>query len=374
MYTAHFLVHKGQNRIAIYFENKAALIARFKKLNGAQWSASLKCWHLPDTPEYRVRFKLQKEVEKNSIKEEIKIEKATNELLPLSTLAAQNKEEISVELVKKLNDFKRCLVSRRYSSNTIKTYVDALGQFLNFFPERTLISLTQEDVIAFNNDFIVKRNLSASYQNQVVNALKLFFSTIENKRMQIELIHRPKRTKLLPNVLSKEEIKLILTASSNLKHRAMLSMLYSCGLRCGEVLRLKPEHIDSNRFLVLVKQSKGRKDRIIPLSLKMLALLKEYYKSYRPSTWLFEGQKKGEPYDARSLQLVLKQSLAKANIKRPASLHWLRHSYATHLLENGTDLRYIQELLGHSSSRTTEIYTHVSNKELQRIQSPFDSL
>ena len=145
-------------------------------------------------------------------------------------------------------------------------------------------------------------------------------------------------------------------------------------MRCGELLRLKPVHIDTQRKLVIIKQSKGRKDRIVPLSVRVLALLNEYYSTAGITNWIFEGQVKGEPYDERSLQAVLKQCLQKAKINKPATLHWLRHSYATHLLESGTDLRYIQELLGHSSSRTTEIYTHVSNKEIQKIVSPFDTL
>jgi len=154
----------------------------------------------------------------------------------------------------------------------------------------------------------------------------------------------------------------------------MLSIIYACGLRCGELLRLKPEHIDSKRNILIIKQSKGNKDRIAPLSDKSITLLRSYYKTFKPKVFLFEGEKEGSPYNARSLQNVLKQSVTKAGIKKPVTLHWLRHSYATHLLENGTDLRYIQEILGHSSSKTTEIYTHVSTKNIQNITSPFDLL
>ena len=154
----------------------------------------------------------------------------------------------------------------------------------------------------------------------------------------------------------------------------MLSLIYSCGLRRSELLHLKLADIDSKRGLVIIRQSKGRKDRIAPLSEKLLELLRDYYNAYKPKEWLFEGQSGKGQYDERSLASVLKQALEKSNITKPVSLHWLRHSYATHLLENGTDLRYIQEILGHSSSRTTEIYTHVSNKSLQKIVSPFDSL
>ncbi|MDD5152085.1 MAG: tyrosine-type recombinase/integrase, partial [Flavobacterium sp.] len=177
-----------------------------------------------------------------------------------------------------------------------------------------------------------------------------------------------------PNVLSKEEIKLILNAHSNIKHKAMLSMIYSCGLRRSELLHLRFSDIDSNRNIVLLKNAKGKKDRIAPLSPKILKMLREYYKDYKPAVWLFEGQIKGEQYSEKSLQSVLKQALQKTGITKPVTLHWLRHSYATHLLESGTDLRYIQELLGHSSSKTTEIYTHVSTKSIQQIKSPFDDL
>lgn len=154
----------------------------------------------------------------------------------------------------------------------------------------------------------------------------------------------------------------------------MLSLLYSCGLRSGELLALQPSHIDSERYLIFVKNGKGKKDRIVPLSSKILGMLRDYYRVFRPKRYLFEGQLVGEAYDARSLQLVLKAAAKRAGIDKPVTLHWLRHSYATHLLESGTDLRYIQEILGHSSSKTTEIYTHVSTKSIQQIKSPFDDL
>ncbi|WP_317245745.1 tyrosine-type recombinase/integrase [Flavobacterium amniphilum] len=174
--------------------------------------------------------------------------------------------------------------------------------------------------------------------------------------------------------MSKEEVKSILSAHNNIKHKTMLSLIYSCGLRCGELLALEPVHIDSKRNIVFLKKAKGKKDRIVPLSAKILEMLREYYRLYKPKVYLFEGQTEGKPYDDRSLQQVLKQALKKANISKPVTLHWLRHSYATHLLESGTDLRYIQELLGHNSSKTTEIYTHVSTKNIQQIKSPFDDL
>jgi integrase/recombinase XerD len=345
-WSAKTITHKKVKRIAVYFEKNAESIARIKKIEGARWSQSLIAWHLPDTEENRVKFNLSPH----------------SHSLP------------SVEGMEQIEKFKQWLRSKRYSESTITSYSEALKSFLVFYREKPIADITNEDVIVYNNEYILKNNLSASYQNQIVNAIKLFFQTIRDTKMMVDKIHRPKRAKVLPNVLSKEEIKLILNAHSNIKHKMMLSLIYSCGLRCGELLALQPVHIDSNRNIVLLKNAKGKKDRIVPLSPKILEMLRDYYKVYKPKTFLFEGQNLGLQYDARSLQLILKQALQKSGIKKPATLHWLRHSYATHLLESGTDLRYIQELLGHNSSKTTEIYTHVSTKSIQQIKSPFDDL
>jgi integrase/recombinase XerD len=346
IWTAKPITHRGENRIAIYFEKNADWIARIKQIDGARWSQEKTVWHIPDTEENRERLKIAPRA--NS--------------LP------------SPEGIEHITQFIQWLSSKRYSPSTIKTYSEALKSFLVFYRDKPVSEITNEDVIRYNNEYILNNNLSASYQNQIVNAIKLFFRTVVSKKMAVEQIHRPKRAKVLPNVLSKEEVKKILDAHSNLKHKTMLSLIYSCGLRCGELLALQPVHIDSKRNLVMLKNAKGKKDRIAPLSPKILEMLRDYFKVYKPTTYLFEGQKAGMPYDARSLQLILKQALQKTGISKPVTLHWLRHSFATHLLESGTDLRFIQELLGHSSSKTTEIYTHVSTKSIQQIKSPFDDL
>jgi integrase/recombinase XerD len=270
--------------------------------------------------------------------------------------------------------FKNYLNYRRYSQNTIKTYSDALEVFFRFFNDRPPENLNIEDIIHFNTSYIFKKNLSASYQNQVINAIKLFYRNRFNRTMDVDFIQRPRREKRLPNVLSKDEVKSILESPINLKHRAMLSLIYACGLRRSELLNLTLKDILSDRGLLFIRQSKGKKDRVVPISNKLIEMLRDYYKAFKPKTWLFEGQFPNTKYSEKSLENVLKQSLSKAKITKKVSLHWLRHSYATHLLENGTDLRYIQELLGHSSSRTTELYTHVSTRNLQQIRSPFDDL
>ena len=270
--------------------------------------------------------------------------------------------------------FEKWLLSKRYSKSTIKTYCDALRVFFTYHKNISIQHITMQHIIQFNNEYIIGRGLSISYQNQFVNALKLFYLIIRNTNFIIENIARPRREYRLPNVLSKEEVKMLLNILINLKHRTMLCLLYSCGLRSGELLNLQPIHIDSKRNIILIKQSKGKKDRIVPLSSKILEMLREYYRLYKPQTYLFEGQNIGEKYDSRSLQLVLKQAVKKAGIQKPVTLHWLRHSYATHLLESGTFLGYIQELLGPNSSKTIEIYTHVSTRNIQHIKSPFDDL
>lgn len=343
---AKIIKYRGESRIGVHFEKDADMIARIKQFEESKWSQQLKVWHLPDTEENRIKFKLA----------------TVSSLLP------------SKEGIIQIEKFQLWLRSKRYSERTINTYKDALKSFFVFFNTKAIADLTNEDVIKYNNEFILKNKLSASYQNQITNAIKLYFKTIKYTKIEIDKIHRPKRAKVLPNVLSKEEVKAILEAHSNNKHKMMLSLIYSCGLRSGELLALKPIHIDSKRNIVLLKNAKGQKDRITPLSPKILEMLRTYFKEYRPIIYLFEGQKAGMPYDARSLQLVLKQALRKTKITKPVTLHWLRHSYATHLLESGTDLRYIQELLGHISSKTTEIYTHVSTKSIQQIKSPFDDL
>lgn len=342
-WNAKTVKHKGESRIAVFFEKNVELIARIKKLEGATWSQTLLVWHLPDTEENRVRFKL----------------KLLSHTIPSSEGIAQ------------IEKFKHYLRSKRYSESTITTYSEALRSFLVFYRDKIIAEITNEDVIVYNNEYILKNKLSASYQNQTINALKLFFKIIHDSKMVIEELHRPKNAKTLPNVLSKEETFRLIDVTSNLKHKTLLALIYSSGLRISEAINMKITDIDSQRMLIHVKNAKGKKDRYTLLSTKVLELLKEYYSIYTPTIFIFEGQF-GEQYSSRSAQAVLHQSVRKAGITKQISLHTLRHSFATHLLESGTDLRYIQDLLGHSSPKTTMIYTHVSSTSLKNIINPFD--
>jgi len=369
------LIHENKHCLGLFFKHDLELNALARQL-GAIWSRSNKCWYIANNPNnFRKALELfrtkayvdfSEVVQKraNKMPAPAITQKPAHE--PLQTLGAAGQKTVV--------EFDNWMASRRYSVNTRKTYTESLRTFLRFFPEKTLEQIESDDLIRFNNEYILANQYSASFQNQVVNAIKLAVKSVNNEKINPELIHRPKRAKELPNVLSKEEVKAILEAPGNLKHRAMLSLIYACGLRCGELLRLCPEDIYSDRGLMFVRQSKGKKDRMVHISAKTIKMLREYFHLSRPSKYLFEGAQPGQPYTSRSLQLVLKQALKTASIKKPVTLHWLRHSYATHLLEAGTDLRYIQELLGHNSSKTTEIYTHVSAKVLAKIKSPFDDL
>jgi integrase/recombinase XerD len=371
------VVHNNENRILLYFPFDKELVELVKQFNDARWSKTHRAWHIPQNKYnisdiYKV-FKTKAWIDYKEYSIKTPLLEATIENGIKGTKAILE-QKLSDEAIDKIEKFKFWLRSRRYSPSTINTYLDSIRTFLKFYALKKIEDINNDDLIRFNNEYILANNYSASFQNQVVNAVKLFFKTIENSTLDVDAIHRPKRAKKLPNVLSKEEVKAILEAPTNIKHKAMLSLIYACGLRCGELLSLTPNDVDSKRKILSVKNAKGKKDRIVPLSEKIIVLLREYYKAVKPKYFLFEGQNKGFMYDDRSLQNVLKQSLAKTKITKPVTLHWLRHSYATHLLESGTDLRYIQEILGHSSSKTTEIYTHVSTQSIQQIKSPFDFL
>ena len=364
------VVHQQKQIVLLKFAYDTELILRVKKITGAFWSQSLQAWAVPYVPDIILTLTsyFNKHVHINSDLLSSKLDQIQH-----SNFSIKN-NQLNDNTQQKIMKFEQWLQSKRYAENTIKTYIEVLRTFLRFFNTKSVLEITNDDLINFNTNYILKNNYSASYQNQAVNAIKLFFATIENKKIEIDLIHRPRRIKLLPNVLSKEEVEKILSRTQNIKHKSMLFLIYSCGLRRSELLNLKLNDVDSKRGLLIIRQAKGYKDRVAPLSSKVVDLLRVYYKNYKPKVYLFEGQKGACKYSDRSLEEVLKKSIKLAGISKPVTLHWLRHSYATHLLERGTDLRYIQEILGHKSSKTTEIYTHVSTKQLQKITSPIDDL
>ncbi|NCA93467.1 integrase, partial [bacterium] len=272
-------------------------------------------------------------------------------------------------LIEKLREW---MQYRRYSGSSISSYCDSVKTFLAWIYPKTAEQVVPSDMSRFVNEYVLKNGFSYAYQNQVVNASKIFFREVMYCDFDVDKFERPRREHKLPNVLSMEEVRKILDVIKNVKHRTMLSLIYACGLRRSELININIKDVDSKRGFLFIRQSKGNKDRMIPISNQIVEMLRDYYKLYRPGEWLFEGNTRGEQYTASSLEKVLKKAVENARIKKPVTLHWLRHSYATHLLESGTDLRYIQSLLGHKSSQTTEIYTHVTDTSLNRIRSPFD--
>ncbi len=233
--------------------------------------------------------------------------------------------------------------------------------------------IENEDIKRYLYYMVSQRKVATSTSNAIINALKLYYGEILKKNFIYE-VKRPKKDKKLPVVLSREEVRKILHATKNIKHKAILMLMYSGGLRVGEIIKLKPEDIDVNRKLIHIKASKGRRDRYTLLSDIALQTLREYQKKERPRKWLFPSWNREKHITARTVQKIFQNACRKAGIKKNVSVHSLRHSFATHLLESGIDLRYIQELLGHKSSKTTEIYTHVSTKNLSAIKNPLDSL
>ncbi|MEJ8756688.1 tyrosine-type recombinase/integrase [Pontibacter sp. H259] len=264
-----------------------------------------------------------------------------------------------------------------YSINTIRTYHSLLLRFLNSHKTSSLAEInnfTETDINAYHRVMVQAGSYSSSLINQSINAVKFYFQRILNRHeVQLNNVERPEKPEKLPLVLSKQEVSKILDATDNLKHRCMLQLLYAGGLRISEVINLKISDIQSERNVLYIRGGKGKKDRTTVLSQKLLHNMRAYYKAYRPKVWLFEGQYGGQ-YTADSLRNVFQGCRKRAGIQVKATPHTLRHSFATHLLEQGTDLRYILTLLGHRSSKTTEIYAHVTSYALDKIVSPLDNL
>lgn len=260
---------------------------------------------------------------------------------------------------------------RRYSQSTIKSYVNAFEGFINYHSSIDIDHLNEND-IRFYLKFLIRSNKSDSYINLVINSIKFYYETVKGMPNRFYMIERPRNKSTLPKVISRDEVLKIIDVTLNIKHRCIISLLYSSGLRRNELLNLKISDIESDRMLIRVEGAKGNKDRYTLLSSKLLVELRNYFKLYRPKIYLFEASKKGKKYSPSSVLKIVKRSAKLANIKREVTPHILRHSFATHLLENGTDLRYIQELLGHNSSKTTEIYTHVVKNSFNSIKNPLD--
>ncbi|MFU8927396.1 site-specific tyrosine recombinase/integron integrase [Acinetobacter puyangensis] len=274
-----------------------------------------------------------------------------------------------------IQQFSQKLQIQRFSPATIKNYLAVVTQFLTIAQMKYHhpMQLSEVEIEKYVLWLIEKKNIGNSYQRTVVAGIDKFYSLVLNQQLNIKYLY-PKRIKqTLPKYLTKDEIKRMLDVTTNIKHRCMIELLYSSGLRLSELLNLKVQHINSSDMLIHVEQGKGKKDRTVVLSKKLLLTLRQYYTEYRPLTFLFEGHDDGK-YQQRSVQNVVKNSASKAGITKKVSPHILRHSFATHLLESGVDIRIVQELLGHQSIHTTELYTHITDITKAKIKSPLDML
>ena len=363
----YILKEKDQLKLSFHFHEE--MIKAVKSIPFYRWNIAQKQWSVPYSQKFENELK-QKVTELNL---ELIYREVTKD-------PSDERQKINTRSFTKACpvDFIQKLQERRYSPQTIKTYTALFTEFINYFPDRMTDDLTEKDIKDFSRYLVMTRKVSSSYQNQAINAIKFYFEKVKGGPRTFYAIDRPQREKILPQVCSEEEVISILKCTKNLKHKAILTTIYSAGLRISELINLKITNIDSDRMQIRVEQSKGKKDRYTLLSPRNLKLLREYIKEYRPSYYLFEGQgstkEKPISYTARSIQAILKESARKAEITKNISVHTLRHSFATHLLEHGTDLRYIQNLLGHESSKTTEIYTHVTTKGFDQIKSPLDHL
>ncbi len=259
---------------------------------------------------------------------------------------------------------------RRYANSTVKTYVSFFEMFINHYREKELNAINESDIRAFLQK-LIHRNVSSSYLNQAINAIKFYYEVVLGMPNRFYDIERPRKEHKLPAVISKEEILAIIDNTNNIKHRCIVELLYGSGLRRSELLNLKITDVDSKRMLIRVQSGKGKKDRHTLLSKSALEDLRVYYKEWKPQKYLFEGRKASR-YGAESVLSIVKNAALRARIGQTVTPHVLRHSFATHLLESGVDLRQIQVLLGHGSSKTTEIYTHVATNTFKEIKNPLD--
>ena len=357
---------EGTRRIKITTSYSKEIIDLIRKLSDARWSKKLNAWHIPYSSENIFKIKEVFGTKVNYRAEDLK--KKLSELKE-----SDHRKKLKLRFKNCLREMEEKLRIRRYSESTIKTYLSMFTEFLYYFPDIDPKEIPEEKIKKYLLYLVTEKKVSVSYQNQSINAIKFYLEQLTGREKKNYYIDRPIKEKKLPGVLSEEEVSSLLKTIQNLKHRTILYLIYSGGLRIGETINIQVTDIDSKRRQVLIRGGKGKKDRWTLLSEKTLLILREYYKMYKPKKWLFEGEK-GEQYSSRSIQNIFIKAKTKADIRKKATVHTLRHSFATHLLERGTDLRYIQSLLGHSSSKTTEIYTHITKKGMEKIVSPLDFL
>jgi integrase/recombinase XerD len=370
--------HKGEARIAVQFAPSQALLQQIKRIAGATWSKTMHCWHIPDTEANRLLCKLPLSKRIVAPEKEAAVSKTATPISPViinqptpgltATLCDANQQH--------LKNFMQMLHLKAYSPNTQRTY---RGEFISF-----LQTLKNTDAASFDTarlkDYLqycsIQLKLSENTIHSRMNALKFFYEQCLYREKLFWEIPRPKKPYQLPKLLNEDELARLFNALTNKKHKAMLFTAYSAGLRVSEIVNLKLADIDSKRMQILVQHAKGKKDRYVTLSPVLLDILRAYIKTQKkpPQEYLFESDYNQGPYPIRTVQQIFQIARHKAQIKKDVGIHSLRHSFATHLLDKGTDIRYIKDLLGHFNIKTTERYLHVSKQKLVNIISPLDEL
>lgn len=378
--------HRSKESFGIFFDDDKDLNLLIRKLPGIKWSQTHKCWYLPcnqqsyrwicecvagkakiDSSALNTYLQKKKEVIATAVyKKEINPVSVNNS--PAWKLCAENLASLRL--------FVDQLKLKAYSTSTIATYRSEFLQLLKLLKSVPVNKLTADDLRRYMVYAMEKEGISENTAHSRLNALKFYFEQVLKREKFFWEIPRPKRALKLPNVLGEKEIGRLFSCVTNPKHKAILFTAYSAGMRVSEVVALKLADIDSDRMQIKIVDSKGKKDRYVALSPVLLDVLRSYLKTSnsKPLKYLFEAEKRGTAYSSRSAQKVFQRAKLKAGIRKEVSFHSLRHSFATHLLEKGTDIRYIKDILGHFDIKTTERYTHVARETLVHIASPLDDL
>lgn len=342
--------HQHKAVIFICFEYHQQTNEKVKKLPNVKWSHTKKAWYVSDNQFYREKFGL-----------------------PAKPAGKEVLAHIQPENQPAFKTYIETLQLKAYSGSTIRTYRNEFAQLLYLLKAVPVTTLDSEKLRSYFLYCTNTLKLSENTLHSRINAIKFYFEQVLHREKVFFEIPRPKKHAQLPKVISQPEIKKLFEVTKNLKHNLMLKLCYGMGLRVSEIVNLKITDIDSKTMQVFIERAKGKKDRYANLPVSILQLLRSYYKAYKPVKYLFEGQY-GEQYSIRSAQQVFNDGMRKAKINKAIGIHGLRHSFATHLLENGTSIIFIQELLGHNDIKTTLRYTHVSQQSLKNIKSPLDGI
>ena len=387
------LLHRNNECIGIYFDKNTAVEKIIRRQPAVKWSQTNRCWYIPLTEAaYHLLVKDLKEkaiVDNAALKAYLEKRRKVQSALPekkqpvIKKITAAGKPpassaawQLSNENLKALQSFTEILKLKSYSESTIKTYTNEFLQLLQLLKNKPADDLTVADLKRYMVFAMEKQGISENTAHSRLNALKFYYEQVLGREKFFWEIPRPKKPQLLPKLLNEEEIRRLFNALTNKKHKAMLFTAYSAGLRVSEIVNLKMADIDSKRMQIFIARAKGKKDRYVNLSPVLLDILRNYIREYKPkpTTYLFESEQTMLAYPTRTVQQIFTNAKNKAGIKKEVGVHSLRHSFATHLLDKGTDIKYIKDLLGHFDIKTTERYLHVSKQQLVNIVSPFDDL